>query len=713
MLALLVPAEAVRAQSAASLRVNFTEVAEGDSFLTLNVYFTVVDNDGKVVTNASIQSAEIILLDDNSRYAATTKKADTPFYIVLVLDASGSMARAAADLRNAAAQSITNAPDGARFAVVMFNDKINVLQDFTDDEERIANAIEKVIPVTNAGTCLYDATYPAIDLLSQTPAGRRAVIVFTDGKDETALRGPCSQHTFNDVIDHANEVGVGVPVNTIGLAANTSAINATELEGMASSTGGFAVVGSQSGLSEMFKEIMEALGNQWMATGALYPTQGKHQAAIQITLKDGTKLSSTAAFESSRAYTVPANMTVDRVIYEAANNIFKLSLNIGSPQLIDHLRITVWDEEKGVQVAEYTVRDLTAAVTYDIKTDGFTSGSDYIFKISALDRNNNLVKNSEGQDIYLEHTVRYEPPEGVKTKLNVVSVVLGTQALTATLQVEGGDQVVSYEGWLNNDENNTQVASTAFALPGMPVNNALVIPLAGLAEGEYTIIVRAMGQNNTLLAQADYQGISYVPPAPPPEPSAFSVFSRRLMVGLQQNSWILFAIIGFIFLGIMGVLATVLLRRRETGTPVLQGRIETNLAKDSSAAVNVTRMDMKRPVVAPPPPPVRKEPALILLRVQATPDTTARGKAFTLTQAPFIIGREEGNLVLKEDRKVSRRHASVSFDAQVNAYVVIDLGSANGTWVNGQRIPPNQPVRLAPGAVIGLGPDTQLVLEQK
>jgi pSer/pThr/pTyr-binding forkhead associated (FHA) protein len=64
------------------------------------------------------------------------------------------------------------------------------------------------------------------------------------------------------------------------------------------------------------------------------------------------------------------------------------------------------------------------------------------------------------------------------------------------------------------------------------------------------------------------------------------------------------------------------------------------------------------------------------------------------------IGRTEGvQLVLASDDQVSRRHARLSPDA--HGAVVEDLGSRNGTFVNGQQI--FSPTRLGPGDQLVVG----------
>jgi len=76
------------------------------------------------------------------------------------------------------------------------------------------------------------------------------------------------------------------------------------------------------------------------------------------------------------------------------------------------------------------------------------------------------------------------------------------------------------------------------------------------------------------------------------------------------------------------------------------------------------------------------------------------GRRFRLRGGVTTVGRE-GTDILLLDGTVSRRHAQILRDnGQVT---VIDLGSTNGTQVDGARIQPNQPVALAPGAVVRFG----------
>jgi FHA domain len=81
------------------------------------------------------------------------------------------------------------------------------------------------------------------------------------------------------------------------------------------------------------------------------------------------------------------------------------------------------------------------------------------------------------------------------------------------------------------------------------------------------------------------------------------------------------------------------------------------------------------------------------------------GQAFDLIKPVVIIGREAGNDVVIEDAQVSRHHAKLT--QQGASYIIEDLGSTNGTFIDGHRV--MTPTLLNIGAKLGFG-DT-VVLE--
>jgi hypothetical protein len=82
-------------------------------------------------------------------------------------------------------------------------------------------------------------------------------------------------------------------------------------------------------------------------------------------------------------------------------------------------------------------------------------------------------------------------------------------------------------------------------------------------------------------------------------------------------------------------------------------------------------------------------------------------QVFDLDKDVISLGREAGNDLVIEDPQVSRRHARLT--RQGNSYLLEDLGSTNGTFVNGSRV--TTPVLLANNDMIGLA-DTIVLLVQ-
>ena len=60
------------------------------------------------------------------------------------------------------------------------------------------------------------------------------------------------------------------------------------------------------------------------------------------------------------------------------------------------------------------------------------------------------------------------------------------------------------------------------------------------------------------------------------------------------------------------------------------------------------------------------------------------GKVFSLEAAEITVGRDTSNGIAINDAEISRKHAKLTL--QGNAYALEDLGSTNGTFVNGTRL---------------------------
>jgi hypothetical protein len=92
----------------------------------------------------------------------------------------------------------------------------------------------------------------------------------------------------------------------------------------------------------------------------------------------------------------------------------------------------------------------------------------------------------------------------------------------------------------------------------------------------------------------------------------------------------------------------------------------------------------------------------LIMRSGPTP-----GAVFNLGGDQLTVGRDSTNDVVINDAEISRRHARLTF--QGGKYILEDLGSTNGTFVNGQRLA--GPRVLKAGEVVSFGEQIVLVYE--
>jgi len=83
-------------------------------------------------------------------------------------------------------------------------------------------------------------------------------------------------------------------------------------------------------------------------------------------------------------------------------------------------------------------------------------------------------------------------------------------------------------------------------------------------------------------------------------------------------------------------------------------------------------------------------------------------RSIDLGQRELTIGRGEQNDVVLDDpdKVVSRFHAELR--PQNGGYVLVDLNSQNGTWMDDERV---ERVTMQPGIAVAIGP-YQLVVER-
>ena len=89
-----------------------------------------------------------------------------------------------------------------------------------------------------------------------------------------------------------------------------------------------------------------------------------------------------------------------------------------------------------------------------------------------------------------------------------------------------------------------------------------------------------------------------------------------------------------------------------------------------------------------------REVAMLFVHEGNSPKTQ-----WPLTQKNHVIGRDAESDIQIDERQVSRQHAEIAYTPQV--YTLRDLGSKNGTFMNGQAIS-QEPQPIRDGDEIGI-----------
>lgn len=83
------------------------------------------------------------------------------------------------------------------------------------------------------------------------------------------------------------------------------------------------------------------------------------------------------------------------------------------------------------------------------------------------------------------------------------------------------------------------------------------------------------------------------------------------------------------------------------------------------------------------------------------------GTKYDLTKEVTLLGRDVSNEIILGDSEISRQHSRLT--RTPGGYVLEDLGSTNGTFVNGERL--MAPRVLNPGDLIALGENVTLTFD--
>lgn len=196
------------------------------------LHATVVDDKQRLVTNLEKQSFTV-LEDGRPQNIISFRREDIPVAMAILIDNSGSMREKRDKVNKAAINLVKSSNPQDEVFIVNFNDEYYLDQDFTNDLNKMREALEKVD--TRGGTALYDAVVASADHLKKNAKlEKRVLFVVTDGEDNE------SQETLEQAIRRLQEEN-GPTVYAIGLLGEEKQRRARKaLQFIAEKTGGIA-----------------------------------------------------------------------------------------------------------------------------------------------------------------------------------------------------------------------------------------------------------------------------------------------------------------------------------------------------------------------------------------------------------------------------------------------------------------------------------------
>jgi VWFA-related protein len=256
----------------------------------VNLYFSARDKDG-FITN--LAKSDCSLIEDKTPQTIKnfTQEKNLPLTIGILLDTSGSQMNVLPLEQQSGATFLRDVltPKDEAF-LISFDINVDLLADYTNRASDIKRALDKASINTGAsygsvtgnsnprGTLLFDAVFLAANDKLRQEAGRKVLVLLTDGGDQgsqetlkTATEAAQKANAILYVILIADHAFYGGGFGSINLADT----GARDMDQLATATGGRVINVGHDGkrLEDAFNQIQDELRTQYLASYT--PTNGK------------------------------------------------------------------------------------------------------------------------------------------------------------------------------------------------------------------------------------------------------------------------------------------------------------------------------------------------------------------------------------------------------------------------------------------------------
>ena len=175
-----------RVAPSASSSTSSQEVGEGDVVCVdtalVNVPVGVMDRQGRFIYD--LRKEDFTIFENSVKQdVAFFESVESPFTVVLMLDTSSSVWKKLDLIKDAAIGFVDQLRPADRVMVLSFAHKITVHSESTNDRERLRSIIRGI--GKGMSTHLYDSVAKVMTKKLMQIEGRKAIVIFTDGVDES------------------------------------------------------------------------------------------------------------------------------------------------------------------------------------------------------------------------------------------------------------------------------------------------------------------------------------------------------------------------------------------------------------------------------------------------------------------------------------------------------------------------------------------------
>jgi VWFA-related protein len=271
----------------------------------VNVYFSVRDKNG-YITNLHKDDCSILEDKVPQKTKNFTQEKNLPLTIGILLDTSGSQQNVLPLEQTSGAEFLKDVltPKDEAF-LISFDINVNLLADYTNSPREIKRSIDSAQINTGAGTgsvtgngaargtLLYDAVYLAAHDKLRQEAGRKILVLLTDGGDQGSQE---NLKTATEAAQKANAIVYVILIADRGFYGGFGMgyTGDADMERLAKDTGGRVINVGNNGkkLQEAFDQIQDELRTQYLASYT--PTNPKINdgtfRTLNITCQPGQKI---------------------------------------------------------------------------------------------------------------------------------------------------------------------------------------------------------------------------------------------------------------------------------------------------------------------------------------------------------------------------------------------------------------------------------------